>query len=168
MESSGTVTPVQGATHQGDTRKRANGRAKNGRSDGLNGLKSSGELPYRDLLEACGVAVYATDAEGVITFYNDEAAQLWGRKPEIGKDMWCGSWRILRADGSVMPHDECPMAVTLREGRPLRGVEAIAERPDGTRVWFQPFPTPLFDEAGELKGAVNVLVDITDRKQARG
>ena len=58
------------------------------------------------------------------------------------------------------------MAMALKEKRPIRGMEAIAERPDGTRVPFIPYPTPLFDAAGELIGAVNMLVDITDRKRA--
>jgi PAS domain S-box-containing protein len=65
-----------------------------------------------------------------------------------------------------MAHDECPMGVTLRENRPVRGAEAIAERPDGSRAWFVPYPTPLHDVDGTLIGAVNVLVDITDRKRA--
>jgi two-component sensor histidine kinase len=44
-------------------------------------------------------------------------------------------------------------------------VEAIAERPDGTRRPFLPFPTPIHDLSGNLFGAVNMLVDITDRKE---
>jgi two-component sensor histidine kinase len=47
----------------------------------------------------------------------------------------------------------------------LSGAEAIAERPDGTRVPFIPFPTPLHDVSGKLVGAVNMLVDITERKR---
>ena len=61
---------------------------------------------------------------------------------------------------------KCPMAIALREGRPVRGVEAIAERPDGTKFPFLPFPSPLYDERGRLSGAVNMLVDISERKQA--
>jgi len=119
-----------------------------------------------DLLEALPVAVYMTDAEGRITFYNEAAATLWGHRPELGSDKWCGSWRLYWPDGRPMRHDECPMAVCLREGRPIRGVEAAAERPDGTRVAFIPYPTPLRDEAGRLTGAINLLVDIEDRKYA--
>jgi len=120
---------------------------------------------YRDLMEALGVAVYTTDAAGVITYYNQAAVELWGRRPEIGKDEWCGSWKIYHLDGTtIMPHGECPMAICLKENRPVRGAEAIAERPDGTRIYFQPFPTPLRDDAGKLVGAINVLVDVTDRK----
>jgi len=58
------------------------------------------------------------------------------------------------------------MAIALKEQRPVRGMEAMAERPDGTRVPFIPYPTPLFDDAGKLIGAVNMLVDITERKRA--
>ncbi|HEV8574525.1 MAG TPA: PAS domain S-box protein [Dehalococcoidia bacterium] len=122
---------------------------------------------YRDLMDALGVAVYTTDAVGVITHFNQAAADLWGRRPEIGKDLWCGSWKIYHLDGiTIMPHGECPMAICLKENRPVRGVEAIAERPDGSRVFFMPFPTPLRDQSGKLVGAINVLVDVTAGKQA--
>jgi PAS domain S-box-containing protein len=117
------------------------------------------------LLEAVGVAVYTTDNEGRITYFNDAAAQLWGRRPEMG-ELWCGSWRLLWPDGSPMAHDECPMAVSIREHRPIRGLEAMAERPDGSRVMFQPYPTPLYDDAGALIGAINVMVDVTERTRA--
>ena len=103
-----------------------------------------------ELLEALPVAVYTTDAEGRITYYNKAAVELWGTSPKIGSDRWCGSWRLYWLDGRPMAHHECPMAVTLREGRPIRGVEAIAKRPDGTRVLFAPYPTPLRDGSGRI------------------
>jgi PAS domain S-box-containing protein len=121
---------------------------------------------WRQLLEALPAAVYTTDAAGRITFFNEAAAELAGRRPELGLDHWCVSWRLCRSDGTPLPHDECPMAVALREDRPVRGVEVIAERPDGTRVHLLPYPTPLHDSSGALIGAVNVLVDISERKQA--
>jgi len=42
----------------------------------------------------------------------------------------------------------------------------VAERPDGTRVPFAPHPTPLHDTEGRMTGAVNVLLDMTERKAA--
>jgi PAS domain S-box-containing protein len=122
---------------------------------------------YRDLLEALGVAVYTTDADGKITFFNEAAAELWGRRPELGEE-WCGSFRLFWSDGTPMAHGDCPMAIALREGRAVRGFTAIAERPDGSRVDFQPYPTPLHDRDGRLIGAVNVLVDITERMRMEG
>jgi PAS domain S-box-containing protein len=124
------------------------------------------EARFRNLLLALPAAVYTTDREGRITLFNDQAAQLWGRRPDIGKDMWCGSWRIFRPDGTPLAHDQCPMAAALHEGRSVKGQEIVVERPDGTRVCVLPYPEPLRDASGEIVGAVNMLVDITDRKQA--
>src|SRR6476620_5460036 len=124
------------------------------------------ELPCRELLDALPAAIYTTDAAGRLTYYNAAAVQLAGRKPKIGSDEWCVTWRLYRPDGTPLPHDECPMAVALKTGRPVRGVEAVAERPDGTLIPFMPYPTPLHDAAGNVVGAVNMLVDLTDRSNA--
>ncbi|MGX4727695.1 PAS domain-containing sensor histidine kinase [Pseudomonas corrugata] len=123
------------------------------------------ERHMRNVLEALPAAVYTTDAEGRITFYNRAAVELSGRTPQLG-DMWCVTWKLFNTDGSPLPHDQCPMAVALKENRAIRGVEAVAQRPDGTRVPFNPYPTPLHDAEGNLVGAINMLVDITERKQA--
>jgi PAS domain S-box-containing protein len=124
------------------------------------------ERHVRELLEALPAAIYTTDAAGRITYYNQAAVEFSGRKPILGADEWCVSWRLYTPDGTPLPHDQCPMAAALKEGRAVRGAEAIAERPDGTRVPFIPFPTPLRDASGRVIGAINMLVDITKRKQA--
>jgi PAS domain S-box-containing protein len=120
----------------------------------------------QELLEALPVAVYTTDAQGRITFFNQAAVEFWGRAPEPGTEYWCGSWRLYWPDGRPLAHSDCPMAIALKEGRAVRGLEAIAERPDGTRVRFIPYPTPLRDEQGQLTGAVNLLMDVTQRYEA--
>ena len=123
-------------------------------------------MPLWDTLNALPAAIYTADPQGRITFFNQAAADLWGMSPMIGSTLWCGSSRLFRPDGSVLPHDQCPMAITIREQRPVRGVEAILERPDGSRVAILPHPTPLFDASGAFAGAVNMLVDITHHKIA--
>jgi PAS domain-containing protein len=128
--------------------------------------KLATELPCRELLDALPAAIYTTDAAGRLTYYNAAAVQLAGRVPRIGSDEWCATWRLYRPDGTPLPHDQCPMAVALKTGRPVRGVQAIAERPDGTRVPFMPYPTPLHDATGKIVGAVNMLVDLTERSHA--
>ena len=127
---------------------------------------AEGGAMFRQVLDALPAAVYTTDAQGRITYYNRAAVELAGREPVIGSDEWCVTWRLYTPDGTFLPHDECPMAIALRENRPVRGVEALAERPDGSRRPFLPFPTPLRDLAGNLVGAVNMLVDIGERKEA--
>src|SRR5215217_1262319 len=120
-----------------------------------------GEQHVRDLIEALPTAIYMTDAEGHITYYNEAAVALAGRRPALGQDRWCVTWRLYQSDGTLLPHDRCPMAIALKENRPVRGVEAVAERPNGTRVSFMPFPTPLHDASGALVGGLNMLVETT-------
>jgi PAS domain S-box-containing protein len=123
------------------------------------------ERRFREMIDALPAAIYTTDAEGRLTHFNPAAVKLSGRIPELGTDQWCISWKLYYPDGTPMPHDECPMAVALKEGRVVRGAEAIAERPDGTRVWFEPFPTPLRNAEGKIIGGINMLLDITERKR---
>ncbi|WP_162146105.1 PAS domain S-box protein [Inquilinus limosus] len=125
------------------------------------------ERTAQEILQALPAAIYMTDAAGRITFYNEAAAELWGCRPELGKSEFCGSWKLYWPDGTPLPHDQCPMALALQQGRAIRGMEAVAERPDGTRVPFIPYPTPLFDASGRLVGAVNMLVDISERQEAQ-
>ena len=89
--------------------------------------------PFDELLEALPVAIYTTDAAGRITFFNEAAADLWGCRPTLGENEWCGSWRLYWPDGRPMRHDECPMAVALKEGRPIRAAEAAADGRRRTR-----------------------------------
>jgi PAS domain-containing protein len=113
------------------------------------------EEHFSRLAAALPVPIYTIDAAGRITFYNDAAADFWGRRPQIGASYWSGSWKLYWPDGTPLPHDQCPAAVAVKEKRTIRGLEAIAERSDGTRVAFVPHRTPLLDDSGELVGADN-------------
>jgi PAS domain S-box-containing protein len=124
------------------------------------------ERQLQELIAAIPAAIYTTDAEGKITYFNQAAVEFAGRTPTIGSDEWCVTWKLYRPDGTRLPHDECPMAIALKEGRAIRNAEAVAERPDGTRVPFIPYPTPLRDSTGKIVGAINMLVDVSERKQA--
>jgi PAS domain S-box-containing protein len=125
-----------------------------------------GDDRFNQVIDALPAAVYITDVNGLITYYNEAAAGLWGWHPELGKTHWCGSWKLRRPDGKPLPRDQCTMAVAVRDRRVISGVEAIAERPNGVLVPFLSYPTLLHDASGALIGAVNMLVDITDRKRA--
>src|SRR5712671_6389344 len=129
-------------------------------------LEADSEQRLRELLHALPAAIYTTDALGRITFYNEAAAALWGCRPSLNSDQWCGSWRLFWPDGTPLPHDQCPMAIALRENRAINGMEAAAERPDGRRVPFMAFPSPLRDASGNVAGGVNMLIDISERKRA--
>src|ERR1041385_2321428 len=121
------------------------------------------EEAFRAMIDALPAAIYTTDANGKITHFNPACVEFAGRTPQLGSDYWCVSWKLFHPDGRPMPHDQCPMAITLRERRAVRGAEAIAERPDGTRLWFIPYPTRIKDNQGKIVGGINMLLDITDR-----
>ena len=124
------------------------------------------EKRYREMVSNLPAALYTTDAEGRLTLYNDAAAALWGRQPEAGQDVWGASQKMFRPDGSELPPDEYPMAIALKSGRGIRGGEIIIERPDGKRRNILTYPEPFFDASGKVIGGVNMLVDITERKEA--
>ncbi|MGD9740599.1 MAG: PAS domain S-box protein, partial [Bauldia sp.] len=128
----------------------------------------TGNLPIAagDLLLVLPTALYATDADGRITFFNREAVRLWGVEPVLGETRWCGAWRLYDAEGALLPHDRSPLAETLRGGEPVRGVELVAERPDGSWVPFVSYPALLRDASGRVAGAVSQMIDISDRQSA--
>jgi PAS domain S-box-containing protein len=124
---------------------------------------------YRTWFDLAPIAVYSCDASGVIRDYNNRAAELWGRRPEVGDtdERFCGSFRMYRPDGSFMPHEQCPMGDVLTGKVPgTRVAEAHIERPDGSRVIVVVNIAPLTDDRGEIAGAINCFYDVTERKRA--
>jgi PAS domain-containing protein len=125
-----------------------------------------GRAALESVLAALPAPIYTADADGYVTWFNQACIGFSGRTPEVGKDRWCVTWKLYGSDGSPLPHEDCPMAVAIRGNCAVRDVIAVAERPDGTRVMFVPYPTPLIDETGEICGAVNILIDVTEDCQA--
>jgi PAS domain S-box-containing protein len=119
---------------------------------------------WRSALDRLPVPAYLTDANGAVTYWNRACIHFAGREPELGRDKWCVTWKLYSMTGERLPHDECPMAEAIRERKPVRGKVAVALRPDGSRRAFAAYPTPLFRSDGELEGAVNLLIDVTDQQ----
>lgn len=120
-----------------------------------------GQFPQL-LLDHLEAAIYTCDADGYITHYNKAAVSLWGRAPEPGKDRWSGSWKMYEPDGiTPISPAECPMAITLKEGRPVNGRPIIIEKPNGERNQVIPYPRPFFDDQGHVIGAIDLLLDVS-------
>ncbi|HEX9509198.1 MAG TPA: PAS domain S-box protein [Puia sp.] len=125
------------------------------------------EDTYKHMARFLPVALYTTDSEGLITFYNEKAAELWGRRPRLNDPtelLFCGSWKLYEPNGTVMPHSQCPMARVLRDQQPFREEEICIERPDGSRISALVNIDPILAPDGRLEGAVNVFYDITKYK----
>jgi PAS domain S-box-containing protein len=125
----------------------------------------AGPVLPAEILGASSAAIYLTDARGRITYFNEAAAELWGLRPVLGESRWCGAWKLRFPDGRRMARSQSPMAIAIKEGRAHEG-EAMAERPDGTLVSFLARSSPIHDHSGEIVGAMNILTDITPRKNA--
>ena len=125
-------------------------------------------VQFRSLLDKLPAGGYTCDPDGLITHFNEHAVKLWGRAPKLNDpvDRFCGSFKLFATDGSPITHDACWMAKALQTGEEYNGEEIIIERPDGRRLTVLAHANPIYDDTGELVGAVNVLVDITDRIQA--
>jgi PAS domain S-box-containing protein len=132
------------------------------------GVLRESEKRLRQLTSLMPAAVYSCDEEGRITFFNRRAAELWGREPKLddSKEKYCGSFRVLRPDGSQIPPSQGPMATAVQTGKPARNEEAMIERPDGARIIIRVNIDPLYDINGRLCGAINVFEDVTDWKRA--
>jgi PAS domain S-box-containing protein len=128
----------------------------------LNALSTGSEC--RSVLDALPAPIYTTDESGAVTYWNRACIEFAGREPQLGQDRWCVTWKLYTMTGEPLPHDKCPMAEAIKQQRAVREVIAVAERPDGSRVAFRPYPTPLFDKDGKLVGAVNMLIDVTDEQ----
>jgi PAS domain S-box-containing protein len=131
------------------------------------GLRQS-ELQFRRLVEAMSIAVYVCDKSGIIQSYNNQAEELWGRKPKLGdtSERYCGSLRLYSPDGKLLSHEKSKMEEVLRTGVQAHDWEVVVERPDGSRITVLANISPLKNDEGELIGAVNCVQDITERKRA--
>src|SRR5258707_8737704 len=133
---------------------------------GLRHEEQAFELPGR-LFEQLPFAVYVCDRDGLVLRYNHRAAELWGRSPKLRdpNERFCGSYRMFRPDGSLLPHHQCPMADVLRTGVSVREQEVHIERPDGLRGIALVDIEAIKDSDGNVVGAVNCFQHITERKR---
>ncbi len=132
-----------------------------------NSLRES-EQRFRELFDLGPVAVFSCDRDGVLQNYNRCAAEMWRREParDDPRERYCGSFGLYHPDGRRLLHEESPMVQVLRTGVPVRNVEVLIERPDGSRIPVVMSFAPLRNEQGDISGAITSFYDITDRKRA--
>jgi PAS domain S-box-containing protein len=90
------------------------------------------EVRLRAVFETMGEALVVLDGKAEVADANPAAAALFGGEPAVlrGRPLGALGWTCLREDGSPLTADEHPAAVTLRTGRPMRGV-VLGLRRDG-------------------------------------
>jgi len=131
-------------------------------------LSSESDERYQALFNMVPAGIYSCDASGVVQSFNRRAVELWGREPVPAdvNERFCGAYKLYHPDGSFIPRDQCPMATTLRrEIAGVRDMEAIIERPDGSRINVIENICQLTGADGEISGAMSCFYDITARKK---
>jgi PAS domain S-box-containing protein len=125
------------------------------------------QLSWHPFMAALPVGIYTCDATGRVVRYNELAAELWGRSPDLAEHhAYCGAYRTYGLDGKPLGPADSPMAELLATGKALRARELCLERPDGSRIVVEANLNPLLDGAGQMIGGVSCFHDITGRKQA--
>ena len=119
-------------------------------------------------LDAIPTGFCVCRADGALVRYNKRAVELWGRGPGLGDvgEFSETKFRRYTAQGVPLPFAASPVAVALRSGVPVRGVELLIERPDGSQVPVLMNVAPLKDADGRIDGAVCSFQELTEVKRA--
>jgi PAS domain-containing protein len=127
------------------------------------------EENLRELISVMPASVYACDRDGVITYFNPQAVEIWGRTPELNDSPWSflDSRRMYRTDGTPLTPEEAPVREVLATGVPVINCELVVERPDLSRIHVLANITPLRDSTGAVSGAVSIFQDITELKRVQ-
>ena len=109
-------------------------------------------------------------SDGIITYYNRQAGELWGRTPDLDDPPWSflDSRRIYRTDGILLRPEDAPVRVVLATGVPIANREFVLERPDLSRINVLANITPLRDSSGAVTGAVSIFQDIATQARPAG
>ena len=124
------------------------------------------ERAYRQLVDSLPVAVYTTDTSGRVTLFNEAAVALWGQPPDA-LNLYSNPMRLLDLEGREIPVAQRPTARVLAENRGILGAEYVLERADATRRHVLAYPHPIRSEDGTLTGAVSLILDVTELRQAQ-
>lgn len=119
---------------------------------------------YKKMIENLHEAIYVCDSSGRILFFNKAASELWGREPEPGEDLCCGSYMIINEGGTELPRDKFPMAIIMKEDKQLNKRAITIRRHDGSLRHVHVVSESIFNIDGKLTGTVNMVVDVTGNK----
>ena len=122
------------------------------------------------LIAELPLALLACDVTGGMTHYNRAAIELFGipsgDAAALARNPYALTSDVFRADRTTpVPADERPLARALR-GDEVSDAEFVVVRPDGAARTALSSARRLVGPAGQALGAVAVVQDITERRQA--
>jgi len=118
------------------------------------------EEKYRNIVETSNEGISIIDAEGKITFVNKKAQCMFGYSSEefIGRSIW------------DFISEEYITATKLNFENRMKGIEKSIEimltQKNGSSIWVCINSKSIFNKNGEFVGSLNMLSDVTKRKEA--
>ncbi len=127
------------------------------------------EENLRELVAVMPAGIYACDKDGVLTYHNQQASEIWGRTPDLDDPPWLflDSRRMYRPDGTVLRPEDAPLREVLATGVQIVNFELVLERPDLSLINVLANITALRDSSGVITGAVSIFQDITELKRTQ-
>lgn len=121
---------------------------------------------HKLLIQQLPAAIYTYNHEGIITYYNTAAAELWGQHPKTGQNKWNDFLTIYKSDGSSFPENENPVILAIKDSAPI-SMELIAKRADGQLFHLLYSSQPVIDPKNSCQEVLTMLIDITKQKQSQ-
>ncbi|MBD0336483.1 MAG: GAF domain-containing protein, partial [Cyanobacteria bacterium Co-bin13] len=121
----------------------------------------------RVLLDNVQAGIVACDAEGRLTLFNRVARDFHGlpQRP-LPPEQWAAYYDLYRPDGKTpLPTDEIPLFRAL-QGHRVNNVEMVIAPKQSTPRTLLASSQAIVDVQGRQQGAVVVMHDITEQKQA--
>ena len=114
----------------------------------------------RQLASYLDMPIFVVDAEGRLVYYNEPAEPLLGvRFDEVGTmemSDWLAAFRPADPAGAILPTEEVPLVVALRERRPVHSNLSISGL-DGLRRQIGSTALPLSGQDGTFIGALAIF-----------
>ena len=116
------------------------------------------ELKYRHIVETANEGIWVVDAQAKTTFVNPKMAEMLGYRADemLGKFML----DFMAAEGLTAKTQTQDRWSTLSDQQDFK-----LQHKNGAEVWALVSTTPTFDEAGQPTGALNMIMNISDRKR---
>jgi PAS domain-containing protein len=112
----------------------------------------------RNLISGISIAAFLVDPDGVLVFFNDPAGEIVGRRfEEVGRlrrEEWNTQFGPFDEFGKLLPTEDLPMTLALREGLPAHDRFCLSVRDELVKVDVSAFPLATADG---FKGAIVVF-----------
>jgi PAS domain S-box-containing protein len=117
------------------------------------------------ILEEMPVGALIADAENTILSVNRMGQEILEQQMVESPQEMEVAYRVYSPDGTEVALEQLPLPCVLREQRAPQDEEFLLRWPDGHERWVLTGSTPLYDQQGQLVGAITIFQDITRQKQ---